>query len=182
MSEAKVEKSKSLARRETPGVSRFDELFAPVCPVGRFVGLNPFAMIREFSEEMDRLYRGNGPALEAWAPAVDIQRSDGSLVETAELPGMKKEEVKVEVTGDALIIEGERKRENKEDKEGYHRYERSYGKFSRSIPLPEGAKADQAKAVLNDGVLKISLPAPEVKRQIRQITVEQGGEKKPAWA
>jgi len=180
MSEVRVEKSKSLARREAPALSPFNELFAPVFPVGRFLGLNPFAMMREFSEEMDRLYRGNGSALEVWAPTVDIQRSGGNLVVTAELPGLKKEEVKVEVTDDALIIEGERRRENKEDKEGYQRYERSYGKFYRSIPLPEGAKADQAKAELNDGVLKISLPAPEVKKQIRQITVEQGGEKKPA--
>jgi len=90
--------------------------------------------------------------------------------------------VKVEVTDDALIIEGERKREHKEEQEGYHRYERSFGRFYRSIPLPEGAKPDQAKAELNDGVLKISVPAPEVKKKVRQIAVEQGTEKKPVAA
>lgn len=182
MSEVKVEKQKSLARRETPGLGAFNDYFAPAFPIGRFFGLSPFAMMREFSEEMDRAFRGNGGSLEAWAPAVDIQRCNGDLVVTAELPGLKREEVKVEVTDDALIIEGERKREHKEDHEGYHRYERSYGKFYRSIALPEGAKTDQAKAELNDGVLKISVPAPEAKKKARQIEVEQGAEKKPLAA
>ena len=86
------------------------------------------------------------------------------------------------MTEDALIIEGERKREHTEGQEGYHRYERSFGKFYRSIPLPEGAKPDQARAELNDGVLKISVPAPEMKKKVRQIAVEQGTEKKPVAA
>ena len=136
MSEVKVEKNKSLARRETPGLSPFNDFFTPAFPVGRFFGVNPFATMatmRDFTEEMDRLYRANGPALEAWTPTVDIQRSNGDLVVTAELPGLKKEEVKVEVTDDALIIEGERKREHKVEEEGYHRYERSFGKFYRFI-------------------------------------------------
>lgn len=182
MAEVKVEKNQSLARRETPGLSPFNEFFTPAFPVGRFFGLSPFAMMREFTDEMDRLYRANGPALEAWTPTVDVQRSNGDLLVTAELPGLKKEEVKVEVTDEALIIEGERKREHKEEKEGYHRYERSFGRFYRSIPLPEGAKPDQAKAELNDGVLKVTVPAPEVKKNVRQITVEQGAGKKPAAA
>ncbi|MGA2712516.1 MAG: Hsp20/alpha crystallin family protein [Bryobacteraceae bacterium] len=182
MSEVKVEKNKSLARREMPGLSPFNDFFTPAFPVGRFFGLSPFAMMREFSEEMERLYRANGAALEAWTPTVDIQRSNGDLLVTAELPGLKKEEVKVEVTDDALIIEGERKREHKVEEEGYHRYERSFGKFYRFIPLPEGAKPDQAKAELTDGVLKISVPAPEVKKKVRQIAVEEGAEKKPVAA
>lgn len=185
MSEVKVEKNKSLARRETPGLSPFDEFFTPMFPAGRFFGLSPFAtmaMMREFSEEMERLYRANGPALEAWTPTVDVQRSNGDFVVTAELPGLKKEEVKVGVTDDALIIEGERKREHKVEQERYCRYERNFGKFYRSIPLPEGAKPDQAKAELNDGVLRISVPAPEVKKKVRQIAVEQGTEKKPVAA
>lgn len=92
---------------------------------------------------------------------------------TAELPGLKKEEVKVELSDKVLIIEGERSREHKTDHEGYHRYERSYGKFYRSIPLPEGAKADQAKAETNDGVLKVTIPAPQEKKNVRQVEVKQ---------
>jgi len=66
MSEVKVEKSKSLARRETPGLSPFNDFFTPAFSA-RFVGLSPFAMMREFTEEMDRLYRANGPALKPGA-------------------------------------------------------------------------------------------------------------------
>jgi len=93
------------------------------------------------------------------------------LVISAELPGLKKEEVKVEVSDDALVIEGERKQEHKEDHEGYHRWERSYGRFYRSLPLPEGARTDQVKAELKDGVLKVSIPAPETAKKSRQVPV-----------
>jgi len=100
---------------------------------------------------------------------------------TAELPGLKKEDVKVELTEDALIIQGERKQEHKEDHEGFHRWERSYGQFYRSIPLPEEAKTDQAKAELTDGVLKVSVPVAETKKKTtRQVPIEQSKETKPA--
>ena len=120
--------------------------------------------------------------LEPWTPTVDIQQCNGDLVVTVELPGLKKEDVKVELTDDSLVIQGERKHEHKEDHEGFHRWERSYGQFYRSIPLPEGAKTDQAKAELTDGVLKVSVPVPETKKKPRQIPVEQGKETKPAAA
>lgn len=141
----------------------------PMFPVGRFFGMNPFTTMREFGEEMDHWFRGAAP--EAWAPTIDIQRCNGNLVITAELPGLKKEEVKVEMTNEVMILEGERKQEHKEDHEGYHRFERSYGKFYRSIPLPEGVKVDLAKAELADGVLKISVPVAEAKKAIREIPV-----------
>jgi HSP20 family protein len=144
-------------------------------PVGRFFGMNPFTMMREFTEEMDNIFHGNIPVIpavpEVWAPKVDVQRCNGDLVVTAELPGLKKEEVKVEMTEEALVLTGERKLEHKEDHEGYHRYERSYGKFYRSIPLPEGVKTEAAKAELTDGVLKIFVPVAEAKKAARQIPV-----------
>lgn len=79
---------------------------------------------------------------------MDVRQCNGDLVVTAELPGLKKEDVKVELTDDSLVIQGERKHEHKEDHEGFHSFERSYGQFYRSIPLPDGAKpkADMAKA------------------------------------
>ena len=120
--------------------------------------------------------------LEPWTPTVDVQQCNGDLVVTAELPGLKKEDVKVELTDDSLVIQGERKQELKEDHEGFHSVERSYGQFYRSIPLPEGARTDQAKAELTDGVLKVSVPVPAAKKTTRQIPVEQGKgkETKPA--
>jgi HSP20 family protein len=95
------------------------------------------------------------------------------MVVTADLPGMNKNEVKVEVTDEGLVIEGERNREHTEDHAGYHRYERNYGKFYRSIPLPEGALPDQARAEMTNGILKITVPAPEKKQTTRQIVVNE---------
>ena len=156
---------------ETPAVSK--EVFQPMFPFGRIFGLSPFAMMREFTDEMDRMFRGNGfeTQIQSWVPTMDVRRCNGSLVVSAELPGVKKEEVKVEITDDALVITGERKQEHKEDHEGYHRSERTYGSFYRSIPLPEGAKTDQVKADLKDGVLKVSIPMPEVKKNTREVAV-----------
>jgi HSP20 family protein len=180
MPEVKVHQERSVAKRETLP----SELFAPMFPFDRFFGLSPLGWSRTLAREMDRAFRGVAPLAEAgaWAPAIDIQQCNGALMVTAELPGLKKEDVKVELTDDMLIIQGERKREHKEDHEGYHRWERSYGHFYRSIPLPEGAKADQVKAELNDGILTVSLPVPEVKKQVRQITIEEGAKSKPTTA
>jgi HSP20 family protein len=141
-------------------------------PFGRFFGLSPFALMREFTDEMDQLMRGGPSAeLQTWAPSIDIRQCNGTLEVAAELPGLKKEDVKVEVTDDSLVIEGERKQEHKEDHEGYHRWERSYGRFYRAIPLPEGAKTEQVKAELKDGVLRVSIPVPESKSKARQVPV-----------
>jgi HSP20 family protein len=181
MAEVKVSKEQSPAKQEVPASGA---LFRPMFPFGRYFGLGPFGLMRELSEEMDRAFRGVNPStqLEPWTPAVDVQQCNGDLVVTAELPGLKKEDVKVELTDDSLVIQGERKYEHKEDHEGFHSFERSYGQFYRSIPLPEGAKTDQAKAELTDGVLKVSVPVPAAKKTSRQIPVEQGKETKPAAA
>jgi len=177
MAEIKVERPKAIAKTEPFGLAPISDWFEPMFPVGRFFGLSPFAMMREFTDEMDRVFRGTAPALKAWAPTVDIQKVNGNLLVTAELPGLKKEEVKVELTENALIIEGERKREHTEEKEGYHRYERSYGNFYRSIPLPEGYKADMTKAELSEGVLKVTIPIPEEKKNVREVKVEEAAKK-----
>jgi HSP20 family protein len=180
MAEVKVSKEQSPAKREVPAS---EALFRPAFPFGRFFG-GPFGLMRQLNQEMDRAIQGAVPGtqLQAWSPTVDVQQCNGDLVVTAELPGLKKEEVKVELTDDSLIIQGERKHEHKEDHEGFHSFERSYGQFYRSIPLPEGAKTDQAKAELTDGVLKVSVPVPAAKKTTRQIPVEQGKEAKPAAA
>jgi len=169
MSEIKFTKENAIAKPEA------NDFFAPTLPFGRFFGVRPFALMREFTDEMDRMFKGaplgEGAALAAWTPTVDVTKCNGDLVVTAELPGLKKEEVKVEMTEDALVIEGERKREHKTDHEGYHRVERSYGKFYRSIPLPKEAKTDLAKAELNEGILKITVPVAEAKPKAREISI-----------
>ena len=157
MPEVRVVKENPIVKPEA------NDFFAPILPFGRFFGVRPFALMREFTDEME--------GLNAWTPAVDITRCNGDLVVTAELPGLKKEEVKVALTEDALVIEGERKREHKIDHEGYHKVERSYGKFYRSIPLPKEAKTDLAKAELTEGILKVTVPVAEAEPKAREIPI-----------
>jgi HSP20 family protein len=95
-----------------------------------------------------------------WAPQVEVFQKNNELTIRADLPGLKREDITVEITDDDLCIQGDRKHEREEEREGYYRSERGYGSFCRVIPLPEGAIADQAKASFKDGVLEITMPAP----------------------
>lgn len=161
----------------TPGWPE-SAIFGPMLPFGDIFGVNPFALMREFTKEMDRAF-SRFPNTEfappkTWVPAIEMKQANGNLVVIAELPGIKPEDVKVEVSGDALSIEGERKQEKKEEKPGYYRSERSYGRFYRTIPIPEGAEADQIKAYMKNGVLEITIPVPEVKPTSKQIPVTAG--------
>lgn len=141
---------------------------------------SPFSLMRRFSEELDRFFAngpfGAWPAMptleEGWLPAIEVKQKNGTMMVKAELPGMKKEDIKVEAAPGGLVIEGERKHEAEEKKEGYFRSERSYGKFYRSIPLPEGAQIDKAKAEYVNGVLEVSVPVPVAKEERRKIPVE----------
>jgi HSP20 family protein len=129
--------------------------------------------MKRFTEEMDRAFGGFTAPTEAelWAPTLEVKRTNGNLIVTAELPGLNKDEIKVEVIEEALVIEGERKREKEEKGEEFYRSERYYGKFYRSIPLPKGAKTDAVKAELNNGVLEVTIPVPELKPATRQIPI-----------
>ena len=86
---------------------------------------------------------------------------------------MKKEDINIEIKDNVLTVSGERKYEKKEENEKYHRIERSYGKFSRSISLPQGVTEDQVKASFSDGVLEVSFPKPEVKKpEAKKIAIQ----------
>jgi HSP20 family protein len=163
----------------------------------------PFTFMRRFSEEMDRLFEDFGlgrgllaPGLErsldhlgslasdAWVPQVEVMERDNQLVVRADLPGMSKEDIKVDLEDDSLVIRGERKSEREEDEEGYYRSERSYGSFYRRIPLPSGVNTEEADADFRNGVLEITMPAPkraEGKRN-RQIEVRGEAERSQAKA
>jgi HSP20 family protein len=110
-------------------------------------------------------------------PQIEINERDGKLIVTADLPGMKKDDVRVEVVDNNLIIEGERRQERKEDREGYFVTERTYGKFYRAIPLPEGVNPENAKATFHDGVLELTLDTPKKKTSARAIPIEESREK-----
>jgi len=95
-----------------------------------------------------------------WSPQIETFQRGNEFVVRADLPGLKKEDVKIDITDDSLTIEGERREEYQEDREGYYRSERSYGSFCRVVPLPDGAITDSAKANFNNGVLEIVMQAP----------------------
>lgn len=149
----------------------------------------PIALMRRFSEEMDNLFadfglgRGWGAPLEKgtnlaqglWSPQVEMFERGKDIVVRADLPGLTKDDVNVEVADNGITIEGERKHENNKKGEGYYRSERAYGKFYRRLPLPDGVKADDAQATFSNGVLEITMPAvkPE-QRKSRRLQI--GGE------
>ena len=171
MVEDKVTKPGALARRYEP-------LF-PAFPFGgSLFSTSPFNLIRRMSEEMDRACATFAPGVaqpEFWAPTLEVKEKDGNYIATLELPGLKKEELKVEVIEEGLAISGERKLERDHKEEGYFRSERSYGTFYRLIPLPKEAKVENVKAELNNGVLTITIPVsvPETKVNVKQIPVTE---------
>jgi len=108
-----------------------------------------------------------------WAPQVEVFERNQKFVVRVDLPGLKKEEVKIEVTHDELTVEGERKLEEEKKEEGLYRTERTYGKFFRRIEIPEYVKGEQAVATFKNGVLAIEMPVipvPEVKKRTVEIT------------
>ena len=150
------------------------ELRKPNEDIGSRLAATPFAFMKRFGEEMDRLFGDFGfgrewltPAFERgfgqglWAPQVEMFERDGTLVIRADLPGLTKDDVNVEINGDGITIEGERRGEKEEKREGFYRSERSYGKFYRRLPLPEGVNVKDANATFNNGVLEITMTAPK---------------------
>jgi len=106
-----------------------------------------------------------------WSPILDIEENNGNIVVKAELPGMKKEDIKVTVKDNMLSVSGERKQEKETKDKMYHRIERCYGKFNRTVMLPSEVDADKVKAAYKDGILNITLPKPESAKP-KQIEVD----------
>ncbi|MCA2965479.1 MAG: Hsp20/alpha crystallin family protein [Acidobacteriaceae bacterium] len=167
---AKIEVSKAAA---TADETIWNPWFRTFPSIGNLWAANPFDLMREMSRGLDRSWLAGNGRQGVWSPAIECRRVNGELLVSAELPGLKKEDIKVQVLDENLVLEGERKIESKEEKEGYFRSERSYGKFWRQIPLPEGAKTDNIKASMNEGVLEVKIPIVETKPSTLQIPIEQ---------
>lgn len=99
------------------------------------------------------------------APAVDVYEEDDNVIVKAELPGVEKNEVNVEVTDHMVTISGEKKKEEKINRQDYYRFERSYGAFNRTIMLPEDVQTDKGQASFTNGVLEIKFPKTEEAKQ-----------------
>jgi HSP20 family protein len=128
----------------------------------------PFRNLNDIQGEVNRLFDNffGRPATVAtaerlWAPLADMYETKDDLFVTLELPGVREKDVSVSITGDMLTVKGERRFERDLEDEGYHRLERVYGKFERSMPLPIPVQADKVKATYRDGVLEIRLPKVE---------------------
>ncbi|KAL6070986.1 Heat shock 70 kDa protein 1A [Balamuthia mandrillaris] len=96
-----------------------------------------------------------------WTPLCDVRETENALLVHAELPGINKEDIHVDVENGRLTIRGERKHETKEENEKYHRVERSYGTFQRTMSLPQGVDPTAIEANYKDGVLELTIPKPE---------------------
>ena len=152
---------------------------------------DPFTLMQRMSADMDRLFEqfGFGSSLTGsslaspsfggsslgsggWSPQIETVRRGDEIVIRADVPGVRKEDLHVELDDGVLTLSGERRSENEENRDGYYRSERSYGQFERAIALPDGVEADQCKASFTDGVLEVTLPAPkEQQRKAKRIEI-----------
>jgi HSP20 family protein len=161
--------TRALAHRESDlPVFRTGGIFRPFA--------SPFALLREMTDWMDQAFESDFPITRGerlWAPAVEVREQDSVLKVSADLPGIEQKDVKVEVDNNTLVIQGERRREQNEEREGMRRSERFYGSFYRAIPLPENAKADNARADFKNGVLEVTVPLDQAQAHRRQIPIGQ---------
>jgi HSP20 family protein len=119
---------------------------------------NPFNEMQRLTDQLVRGWPGQGGEMQNFAPAVDIYEDDGMITVSAQLPGVKAEEVNIDVENNVLTISGERRLEREDKREGYHRIESSYGAFTRSFVLPESADSEKVEANLSEGVLTVRIP------------------------
>jgi len=142
--------------------------------------LDPFRDLTSIQERMNQIFedalsrtRGRDEGLRTgmWTPAVDIYEKNDSVVVKAEIPGVEKEQISVEVKDGILTLRGERKFERDVKEESYHRIERSYGTFLRSFSLPVSVDQEKVKATFRDGVLEVELPKKEQAKP-KQVKVD----------
>lgn len=140
---------------------------------------NVFNELGGIQQEMNRLFdeffgESHQELVEGtWLPAVDVSETGAEIVVKAELPGMSKDDIELNLQDNVLTVKGEKKQEKKEEKENYHRVERSYGSFSRSFTLPADVDQENVQANFKDGVLMITLPKVEEAKQ-KKIKIAAG--------
>ncbi len=131
-----------------------------------------------FSQEVNRLFNTLFDAGEAsaqrWAPAMDLVEAEDHFVLRADLPGLAEDDVAIEVQDNTLTVSGERNAEHEQREKGWYRVERQFGRFSRSLTLPEGINPDAIEAAFDKGVLEVRIPKPE-ERKPRRIAISSTG-------
>jgi len=133
---------------------------------------DPFREMTSLQNRFDRLFESAlDGRQESWLPAVDVFDTEAAVVLKAELPGMRPDDIHIEVEDNVLTIKGERTFEEKVDGERYYRIERRFGSFQRSLALPQGVKADEVQATYEDGILEVRVPKAEQEKP-RRIEVK----------
>jgi HSP20 family protein len=150
----------------------------------------PFSIMRQGLDEIERSFgaavRGDwdqlrrgwrSPQVGDWSPAIEAFQRGSDFVIRADVPGMNRQDLQVEIADDAVTIHGERRQDRQEERDGVFWTERNYGSFTRVIPLPPGAITDSAKATFVNGVLEIVMQAPSAEtRRGRRIDISEGRE------
>lgn len=141
---------------------------------------DPFRNVATLQDRINRLFEDAFPrtrdqeddlSLCAWRPAVDIYQTEKGLVLKAELPGIKKEDVSVEIKDNILTLKGDRAEDKEVSEDNYYRRERCFGSFQRSFNLEHNVQPDKVKAKFKDGILEIQIPRPE-KEKTKKVTVD----------
>ena len=135
--------------------------------------VKPEPFSQEFDRLFTRLFDPAGGSPQRWVPAMDLTEAEDHFVLKADLPGLNDDDVSIEVQDDTLTISGERRAEHVQREKGWHRIERSFGRFSRALALPDGINADAVTAEFDRGVLTVRIPKPE-ERQPRKISIGVG--------
>ena len=131
--------------------------------------LRPWLFSDDFETAVNRWANG-GESKSGFTPAVDVQETDDAYLVAADIPGLKKEDIQIEILEDTLSIQGTRSHGSEEKKENYHRTERNYGSFKRGFRIPGGFQHDKVKATFTDGVLRLTLPKMD-EQKAKQIEV-----------
>ena len=138
---------------------------------------NPFVELDEIQQRLNRLFldrtaKAGEPSFADFMPPVDIEETDAEFVVKADLPDVKKEEIKIHVQDGVLAIEGERKHVKEEKGKRFHKIEREYGRFVRRFALPTDVDPEKVRAEFKDGVLNVALPkAPATKPKMIDVKV-----------
>lgn len=166
--------------------------------LGSFAMNSPFSLMRRMMEDLDRMFEEFGSPRPAggramtqgtrddlsrgglagidWVPAIEAVERDGQLVVRADLPGLTKDDVRIQVTDEGLLIEGERRQQMEAEEEGgVYRSERVYGRFSRFLNLPDRVDPDKAQARFDNGVLEITIPMTDQGARGRRIEIQGQG-------
>src|SRR5579862_4744887 len=119
------------------------------------------AMQNELSRLMNGLFEGNGQTAQSWVPTLDAWETEHELVYAFDLPGVPQDKISIEAENNLLTVTAERERTDDVARESYHRVERRFGTFTRTVGLPQGVSEEAIKATFDDGVLEVHVPKPE---------------------